>query len=1159
MLVSDSGPQRALAGGSVTFSVGASGATGYQWQRLEAGQWLDIPSAVDATLTLSNVTGSMNGTQFRVIARNAAGSVTSPGFTLTVETPIAAPVVTAHPANAIVVEGAGATLVVGASGDTLSFAWEISSDGGATWLPVAGAGGSTLVLPNLALTDNGKRYRAQVSNRAGSAASNAALLTVTSAPVAPSIATQPANQHSNPGQSVSFSVSAVGTSLAYQWQVSSDGGVTWAALPAGTSATLTLDNVALTDNGKRYRVLVSNSVNTATSAAATLSVTAMVLPIAITAQPANQTVNEGQTATFTVAATGTTPSYQWQVSSDTGTSWSAVVGGIAAYAPTLSVPGVKPLDSGKLFRAIVSNAAGPVTSQPAALTVKPNVTAPVITAQPTGAAKIVGQSASFNVTATASGATLSYQWEKSPGASGPWSPISGATGTSHTIAAVAIADDATHLRAKVATSAGTVITSAAALQVSWGSVETSADTTQLESTGGGDDGGSPGGGDGAGSDGGGGLGKTVNALLTVTRLADGALVGQATTHPTTGLVKIKAGPGTAPLLLTLSGNDKARYYDEGQVALGVSPMQAMQPFGASQALHALVDRLDENVGVTPLTEAAYRYAINHFIVDPKRVVEGTEPLRRTATLQELRQLTPVQIRAAHARILNEINSRVPEAYRLESLKALPTPVDGSSPSDALKISRYGRQQAITGGLVAAAGLYKRTDDRAPALTLTEQLARDLTDGTLDGYALDGSLAADKDSPVYDANRLSVDLSMGANQQAGRFGVPTLYPLVPDVSEVGEQWSTYDNECPLWRDQVSLLKDGSVRTVRTEYDAPKGAPPRCQQTSKTTVLPGPTTGVRQLQSNGYQGFILQNSGTVLGWGNATCGMLGNGLLRGVVEKPAVIPALTKLTSIAIGTYAVAARDASGRVYTFGSDAEGALGLGPRPPGSVDCLPPGQTKPLQTLLTPQAVTVLQDTVSLHVARGRSFYAVRPDGRLWGWGSGATRAFGGDSTAPRDAPAPVNGVTAVRSVGGTQDATFALLNKGVVVGWGSNADGGFGDGSVTLKLAPTAVPLGNVIVQDLVTDGLGQAIALLDDGKVVGWGPAYDVIDPVTGKPVRQQARRPTLIDGLGSTRIRHLQLGNGPDAVIYLLAQDGKVFKLDGMRQPFVPVDVTQNFR
>jgi hypothetical protein len=1157
-VISESPSPTAVVGTSATFSVAASGATAYQWQKLEGSRWLDLPGATGAVLTVPGVSMAMNGWEYRVVVSNSAGSVTSSVFTLTVKAQVAAPLITAHPADTVVVEGAGAGFAVAATGDTLVYAWALSSDGGVSWLAIPGANGATLTLPNLTLADSGKRYRARVSNEGGFVDSGAARLTVTAAPVAPTIATQPTNQAANPGDTVSFVVSALGTELAYQWQLSTDGGASWAAVPGAGAATLTLAGVSLADHGKRFRVVVSNSVGSVTSAAASLSVTVAVVPVTITAHPLSVTVIEGQTAQFSVTAQGTSPAYEWQVSSNGGVSWAAPGGGIVANTPTLTIAGVQMADSGRQYRALVSNSAGPaVPSLAATLTVKPLPTPPKIDVQPVGAARIVGQTASFTVAATAVGATPAYQWESRSG-SGPWAPITGAVGSTHTIGAVNIADDTKSFRATVSANGHTVFSDEAPLQVAWGSVETSADTSQLESFGGGDDGGSPGGGDGAGTDGGGGLGKTVNALVTVQRLADGALVGKALTHPVTGLVKIKAGPGTAPLLLTLSGNDQARYYDEGKAAQGASVVDSMLPFDKGQVLHALVDKLDENLGVTPLTEAAYRYAINQFVVDPKRVAEGLEPLRHTATASELAQLSAEQIRQAHARILDEVNSKLADIYKLESLKSLPTPVDGTPAIDAIKLSRYGRQQAVTGGLVAAAGLFKTVDLRQPALALVEQLARDLTDGKLDGYALDGTLAAEGDKPVYDSIRLPVDLAIGANQQAERFGSQTLYPLVPTIQEVGEQWATYANDCPRWNDRVSLLKDGSVRAERTEFSAPKGAPPLCAQTSKTTVVPNFATAVRLVQSNGYQGFLVQSNGGVLGWGNASCGMLGNGMIDGVVDVPRPIPALAKLTSMAIGTYAVAARDAGGQVFTFGSDAEGALGLGPRVPGAVSCAPAGTKLPLPTVLTPQPVSALRDTVSVHVVRGKTFYAIRTDG-LWGWGSGETMAFGGDSTAARDVPALVAGVKAVRNVGGTRDATFALLTKGVVVGWGNNAFGGFGDGTTSPKLAPALVPLGGVLVQDLVTDGVGQAIALLDDGRVLGWGPSFDRVDPTTGKLQRLAARAPKVIDLPGGAKIRHVQLGNGPDAVIYLLAQDGKVFKLDGLRQPFVAQDVTAGFQ
>src|SRR5437870_13701918 len=69
----------------------------------------------------------------------------------------------------------------------------------------------------------------------------------------------------------------------------------------------------MADSGVTFAVVVSNSAGTATSNLATLTVSAAPLAPTITTRPANQTVTAGQTATFTVVASGTAPlSYQWQ-------------------------------------------------------------------------------------------------------------------------------------------------------------------------------------------------------------------------------------------------------------------------------------------------------------------------------------------------------------------------------------------------------------------------------------------------------------------------------------------------------------------------------------------------------------------------------------------------------------------------------------------------------------------------------------------------------------------------------------------------------------------------------------------------------------------------------------------------------------------------------
>ena len=88
----------------------------------------------------------------------------------------------------------------------------------------------------------------------------------------------------------------------------------------------------------------------------------------ISTQPASQTVTAGQTATFTVVATGTAPlSYQWQKN---GT---AITGATSA---TYTTPATTSADNGAQFVVVVSNVAGNVTSNAATLTVNAAGTMP---------------------------------------------------------------------------------------------------------------------------------------------------------------------------------------------------------------------------------------------------------------------------------------------------------------------------------------------------------------------------------------------------------------------------------------------------------------------------------------------------------------------------------------------------------------------------------------------------------------------------------------------------------------------------------------------------------------------------------------------------------------------------------------------------------------
>jgi hypothetical protein len=263
--------------------------------------------------------------------------------------------------------------------------------------------------------------------------------------VAPTITTQPGNQTVTAGQTATFTVVAAGTApLSYQWQKNG------ANIAGATSASYATPVTTTADSGVSFDVVVSNTAGTVTSAAATLTVNPAPVAPTITAQPANQTVAAGQTATFTVVAAGTAPlSYQWQKNG---------VNIAGATAPSYTTPATTISDSASTFRVIVSNTAGTVTSSAATLTVNPAPVAPTITTQPGNQTVTAGQTATFTVVAAGT-APLGYQWQKN-GAN-----IAGATSTSYTTPVTTTGDSGTSFAVVVSNTAGTVTSAAATLTV----------------------------------------------------------------------------------------------------------------------------------------------------------------------------------------------------------------------------------------------------------------------------------------------------------------------------------------------------------------------------------------------------------------------------------------------------------------------------------------------------------------------------------------------------------------------------------------------------------------------------------------------------------------------------------------------------------------------
>jgi predicted extracellular nuclease len=180
---------------------------------------------------------------------------------------------------------------------------------------------------------------------------------------APSITTQPANQTINSGESANLTVVATGTTpLNYQWYQGNTGDT---STPVGSnSASFTTPTLTTTTS---YWVRVSNSVGTADSNTATVTVNTTPVAPSITTQPASQTIASGATATLNVVATGTAPlSYQWY-QGNSGDTTNLISGATSSSftTPTLSTT--------TSYWVQVSNTAGSVNSNTATITVTAQV------------------------------------------------------------------------------------------------------------------------------------------------------------------------------------------------------------------------------------------------------------------------------------------------------------------------------------------------------------------------------------------------------------------------------------------------------------------------------------------------------------------------------------------------------------------------------------------------------------------------------------------------------------------------------------------------------------------------------------------------------------------------------------------------------------------
>ncbi len=400
------------AGGSVTLAVTASAddmeGISYQWFAYKDGTgYENIDGAVSHAFIAENV---REDTWYLCEVRDKYDTYYSIEFHVLAKTQDVA--IIGQPEDVIAAPGETVTFTVTAAGDGLTYQWQVKTPKGTAWTNTSAAGSRTDTLEVSAVAvRNGYQYRCVVTDRyGGQAASRAAKLTVTSTAV---ITGQPEDYTGPIGTTASFTVTAKGTGLTYQWQYKSLKDGKWRDTKTDGYQTPTMRiGVTAARDGMEFRCKVKDAYGReAISDAAALHV---FTPVTITSQPEDCTGPIGTAASFTVTAEGTGLTYQWQYKSRKDGKWySAKAEG--ANSPTMSIE-VTAARDGMEFRCRVRDAGGGEEfSGSAALYVAAPLT---ITGQPQDFTGPVGATASFTVTAEGDG--LTYQWQYKSARDGKW-------------------------------------------------------------------------------------------------------------------------------------------------------------------------------------------------------------------------------------------------------------------------------------------------------------------------------------------------------------------------------------------------------------------------------------------------------------------------------------------------------------------------------------------------------------------------------------------------------------------------------------------------------------------------------------------------------------------------------------------------------------------
>ncbi|NLI01589.1 MAG: cell wall anchor protein, partial [Chthonomonadales bacterium] len=229
--------------------------------------------------------------------------------------------------------------------------------------------------------------------------------------------------------------------------------------------------------------------------------------------------------------------------------------------------------------------------------------------------------------------------------------------------------------------------------------------------------------------------------------------------------------------------------------------------------------------------------------------------------------------------------------------------------------------------------------------------------------------------------------------------------------------------------------------------------------------------------GYFSLAVASDGALWALGRNSYGQLGLGDTA-ARSSPTRISALDTRTTIAIaaGMYHSVALTSDNKVWAWGRNAYGQLGLGDT----------------TNRTSPAEVTAFADKSVVTLAASNTHtLAITSDGRLWAWGANSSGQLGlGYTSAGVSSPTEVTALAGltVRRVSAGYYHTIAETEDGRLWAWGKNSNGQLGLGDTTDRSTPTPVTAFGGMTITAVSAGCLHTLVNTSDGRLWSFGSNY-----------------------------------------------------------------------